>query len=100
VHWEARASKERLKPLSHPFYNDLGLLVVFSVDGTTLTKVTEVTIGSWPQGVAWSHDGKTLIAQSMVDKALAVVSFDGKRLTVTGQVKVAGGPDGIRTVGR
>jgi hypothetical protein len=52
------------------------------------------------RSVAWSHDGKTLIPQSMVDKALAVVSFDGKSLTVTGKVKVAGGPDGIRTAGR
>ena len=85
---------------SHPFYNDHGLLVVFSVNGTTLTKVAEVNIGSWPQGVAWSHDGKTLLAQSMVDNALAVVSFDGKSLNVTGQVKVTGGPDGIRTAGR
>jgi DNA-binding beta-propeller fold protein YncE len=85
---------------SHPFYNDHGLLVVFSVNGTTLTKVTEVKIGQWPQGVAWSHDGKTLLAQSMVDNALAVVSFDGKNLKVTGQVKVTGGPDGIRTSGR
>jgi len=85
---------------SHPFYNDHGLLVVFSVNGTTLTKVGEVKIGQWPQGVAWSHDGKTLLAQSMVDKALAVVSFDGKNLEVTGQVKVTGGPDGIRTSGR
>jgi len=85
---------------SHPFYNDHGLLVVFSVNGTTLTKVAEVKIGQWPQGVAWSHDGKTLLAQSMVDNALAVVSFDGKNLKVTGQVKVTGGPDGIRTSGR
>jgi DNA-binding beta-propeller fold protein YncE len=85
---------------SHPFYNDHGLLVVFSVDGTTLTKVAEVKIGQWPQGVAWSHDGKTLLAQSMVDNALAVVSFDGKNLKVAGQVKVTGGPDGIRTSGR
>ena len=85
---------------SHPFYNDHGLLVVLSVNGTTLTKVAEVNIGSWPQGVAWSHDGKTLLAQSMVDNALAVVSFDGKSLNVTGQVKVTGGPDGIRTAGR
>jgi DNA-binding beta-propeller fold protein YncE len=85
---------------SHPFYNDHGLLVVFSVNGTTLTKVAEVKIGQWPQGVAWSHDGKTLLAQSMVDNALAVVSFDGKSLKVTGQVKVTGGPDGIRTAGR
>ena len=84
---------------SHPFYNDHGLLVVFSVKGTTLTKVAEVNIGKWPQGVAWSHDGKTLLAQSMVDNALAVVSFNGKSLKVTGQLKVTGGPDGIRTAG-
>jgi len=83
-----------------PFYNDHGLLVVFSVKGTTLTKVAEVKIGQWPQGVAWSRDGKTLLAQSMVDHAIAVVSFDGKNLKVTGQLKVTGGPDGIRTAGR
>jgi len=82
---------------SHPFYNDYGLLVVFRVNGTNLTKVGEVKIGKWPQGVAWSRDGKTLLAQSMVDTALAVVSFNGKSLKVTGQIKVKGGPDGIRT---
>jgi hypothetical protein len=60
----------------------------------------EVKIGQWPQGVAWSRDGKTLLAQSMVDNALAIVSFDGKSLNVTGQVKVTGGPAGIRTAGR
>lgn len=85
---------------SHPFYNDHGLLVVFSVNGTTLTKVAEVKIGQWPQGVVWSHDGKTLLVQSMVDNALGMVSFDGKSLKVTDQIKVTGGPDGIRTAGR
>jgi DNA-binding beta-propeller fold protein YncE len=84
---------------SHPFYNDHGLLVVFSVKGTKLEKLGEVKIGKWPQGVAWSHDGKTLLAQSMVDNALAVVSFNGKSLKVTGQLKVTGGPEGIRTAG-
>ena len=85
---------------THPFYNDHGLLVVFSVNGTNLTKLAEVKIGQWPQGVAWSRDGKTLLAQSMVDNALAIISFDGKNLQVTGHIKVAGGPDGIRTLGR
>jgi DNA-binding beta-propeller fold protein YncE len=85
---------------SHPFYNAHGLLILFGVKGTTLTKVAEIEIGAWPQGVAWSRDGKTLLAQSMVDNALAVVSFDGKNLKVTGQLKVTGGPDGIRTSGR
>ena len=84
---------------SHPFYNDHGLLVVFSVNGTKLTKVAEVNIGKWPQGVAWSRDGKMLLAQSMVDNALAIVSFNGKSLKVTGQLKVTGGPDSIRTAG-
>jgi hypothetical protein len=40
-----------------------------------------------------------LLAQSMVDNALSIVSFDGKNLNVTGQLKVTGGPDGIRTAG-
>jgi DNA-binding beta-propeller fold protein YncE len=84
---------------SHPFYNARGLLAVFSVNGVTLMKLAEVEIGAWPQGVVWSADGKTLLAQSMVDNALAVVSFDGKTLKVTGDLKVSGGPDGIHTAG-
>jgi DNA-binding beta-propeller fold protein YncE len=80
-----------------PFYIDHGLLVVFSVNGTNLTKVAEAKIGKWPQGVAWSRDGKTLLAQSMVDNALSVLSFDGKSLKVTGEIKVNGGPEGLRT---
>ena len=80
---------------THPFYNDHGLLIVFAVEGTNLTRVAETKIGAWPQGVAWSRDGKTLLTQGMVNKALDVVSFDGKNLKVTGQVKVDGGPEGI-----
>jgi DNA-binding beta-propeller fold protein YncE len=80
---------------SHPFYNKDGLLVVFAVKGTNLTKVAETKIGAWPQGVGWSRDRKTLLTQSMVDKALDVVSFTGKALKVTGQIKVGGGPEGI-----
>ena len=34
----------------------------------------------------------------MLDKALDVLSFDGKSLNVTGQIRVPGGPAGIRTV--
>jgi hypothetical protein len=34
----------------------------------------------------------------MLDKALDVLSFDGKSLTITSQIKVPGGPAGIRTV--
>jgi hypothetical protein len=57
---------------NHPFYNDTGLAVVFAVNGTELTKVADASIGKWNQGIARSHDGKTLLAQNMVEKSLSV----------------------------
>jgi DNA-binding beta-propeller fold protein YncE len=85
---------------NHPFYNEGGLVVVFGVNGTTLTKVAEARIGKWNQGVVWSRDGKTLLAQNMVERTLSVLSFDGKTLKVTGEIKVNGGPEGLRTAER
>jgi DNA-binding beta-propeller fold protein YncE len=85
---------------SHPFYNDNGLVVVFSVNGTDLTKVAEARVGKWNQGVVWSRDGKTLLAQNMAESALSILSFDGKILGVTGEIKVKGGPAGLRTAER
>jgi DNA-binding beta-propeller fold protein YncE len=82
---------------THPFYNDNTLLVVFSVNGTNLTKVADAKTGKWGQGAVWSRDGKTLLVQSMVDNALSVLSFDGNNLKITGEIKVNGGPEGLRT---
>jgi len=88
------------RPASHPFYNPNGLLVVFKVDGATLTKVAELRVAKWNQGVAWSRDGKTLLAQSMAEQLLSVVSFNGQGLKLIGEIKVSGGPEGIRTAER
>jgi len=85
---------------NHPFYNEGGLVVVFSVNGANLTKVGEARIGKWNQGVAWSRDGKTLLTQNMVERSLSVLSFDGKNLKLTGEIKVNGGPEGLRTAER
>src|SRR5262247_2288926 len=86
------------RPKSHPSYNDHGIVQVYRVEGGRLKLAAEAKVGGWGQGVAWSRDGKTLLAQSMLDKALDVLSFDGKTLKVTGQIRVPGGPAGIRTV--
>ena len=86
------------RPKSHPSYNDHGVVMVYRVEGGKLTLAAQAKVGGWGQGVVWSRDGKTLLAQSMLDKALDVLSFDGKTLKVTGQIKVPGGPAGIRTV--
>jgi hypothetical protein len=50
--------------------------------------------------VAWSRDGKTLLTQSMVNSALSVLRFEGNSLEITGEIKVNGGPDGLRTAER
>jgi DNA-binding beta-propeller fold protein YncE len=86
------------RPKTHPAYNDHGLVMVYLIDGTKLTLAAQAKVGGWTQGVVWSKDGKTLLAQSMFDKSLDVLSFDGKQLEVVGKIKVPGGAAGIRTV--
>ncbi len=85
------------KPKGHPNYHENSVLKVFAVKGTKLTLAASAECGGWGQGVVWSKDGKTLLAQSMTDKALDVFSFNGKTLKKTGSIKVNGGAAGIRT---
>lgn len=85
------------RPKSHQAFNDFGLVKVFRIDGTKLTLVAEARVGHWGQGVVWSRDGKTLLAQSMIEKELEILSVDGKDLKKTGAIKVNGGPEGLRT---
>ncbi len=85
------------RPKSHKAFNDFGLVKVFRINGTKLTLAAEAKVGHWGQGVVWSKDGKTLLVQSMIEKELEVLSFDGKELKKTGAIKVNGGPAGIRT---
>ena len=88
------------KPKSNQSYNDHSLVMLYRVKEGKLKLVAQAKVGGWGQGVAWSSNGKTLLAQSMLDKAIDVLSFDGKTLKVTGQIKVPGGPAGIRTAER
>src|SRR5262249_56627547 len=86
------------RPKSHQAYHDHSIVMVYRAERGKLIPVAQAKVGGWAQGVVWSRDGKTLLAQSMLDKALDVLSFDGKTLKVTGQIKVPGGPAGLRTV--
>jgi hypothetical protein len=86
------------RPKTHQSYNDHGLVMVYRVEGGKLTFVAQAKAASWAQGVVWSRNGNTLLAQSMLDKTIDVLSFDGKTLQVTGHIKVPGGPAGMRTV--
>ena len=88
------------KPASSPFYNNGGLLQIWSRNGTQLTKTAELAIGHWCQGIAWSTNAKTLLVQCMVEEEISVIRFSGlsgKSLQKVGSIKTKGGPAGIRT---
>jgi len=89
------------RPKDSPFFNPAGKLVIVRVTGKTLTRVAEAPIGRWPQGAAFTPDGRRILVGNMVEKEYWVFEWDGARLRDTGQrVKVNGGPAAIRTAER
>jgi DNA-binding beta-propeller fold protein YncE len=88
------------KPTDSPFYNANGLLQVWARNGSQLSKIAELPIGHWCQGIAWSSNSKTLLVQCMVEEEITVVRFSGlggKSLQKASVIKTKGGPAGIRT---
>ena len=85
------------KPANSPFYNDFGLLKIFRINGTEMTPVAEARIGHWCQGIAWSKDSRTILAQCMVENEIATFTFDGKTLTKGAPIATKASPAGIRT---
>ena len=61
-----------------------------------LMPVTEMRIGQWCQGVAWTRDSRTVLVQCMTEREITGFRFDGRALTSAGAIKVNGGPAGIR----
>ncbi len=88
------------RPKNHPAYNDYGLLQIYSVKGTNLTKVAQAKVGHWCQGAAFSKNNKTVVIQCMVEKQLQAFSFDGRSLKPAGTVPLSGGGAGLRTATR
>lgn len=88
------------KPAASPFFKPNGLVQVYQVSGTSLSKIGEVSVGKWCQGLAWSKNSKTLLAQCMVEEEIHVIKLSGltsKGIAKSGVIKVQGGPAGIRT---
>jgi DNA-binding beta-propeller fold protein YncE len=81
------------------FASPVGLVQVYTIKNRKLVKVAEAVQGGWPQGVAFSHDGKTLLAGNMVQHSVWVYSFDGKTLKKKGEIPMKGGSAGLRIAG-
>jgi DNA-binding beta-propeller fold protein YncE len=87
------------QPAASPFFNDHGLLRIFALRGTRLTPVTQIRIGRWCQGVAWTPDSDRVMAGCMVDRQIHVFGFDGQRLTPATTIPVPGGSAALATGG-
>ncbi len=88
------------KPTDSPFYNANGLLQIWARNGSQLSKIAELPVGHWCQGIAWSSNSRMLLVQCMVEEEIAVIRFSGlggKSLQKAGVIKTKGGPAGIRT---
>ncbi|HEX7929032.1 MAG TPA: beta-propeller fold lactonase family protein, partial [bacterium] len=81
------------------FHNDAAKVQIFTVKNNKLVKVAEADQGGWPQGVAFSNDGKTLLAGNMVQQNVWVYSWNGKVLKKTGEIPMVGGAAGLRVAG-
>jgi len=81
-----------------PLFHDYGWLRIYALNKTALALVAETQIGHWCQGIAWSADGRTVLAQCAVEREIMTFGFDGRRLSTGTSIKVGGGPSGIRTV--
>jgi len=86
------------RPKDAPQYRTNGMVVLYRLEGTKLTKTSEAPIGAWSRGAAFSKDGVTLVVQSMVQHDLMVFRVEYAKLVDTGQtIDVVGGAAAIRT---
>ena len=88
------------KAKESPFFAEQGKLVLFRVDGQQLARVGEAPIGRWSQGVAFSHDGRTILVQNMVENDIVVFRLDGGVLQESARIPLRGGGAAIRTADR
>ena len=79
------------RPKDAPQYKPNGTVVLYRLDGTKLTKVSEAPIGAWSQGASFSKDGKTVVVGNMIQKNMQVFKNDDGKLTDTGQTIPTGG---------
>jgi len=87
------------KAADSPFYNAKGRLIVFRVEGAKLIRTAEAAVGGWPQGVAFSSDGRKIVVTSMVEKEIQTFTLEGTALReVSSPIKLPGGVAAIRTV--
>ena len=85
----------------NPGRNKLGKVILYENKDGVATKVNEVPGGEAAQGIVFSQDGKQIILQMDVERALAIYAIrDGKIVDTGERIKLAAGPVSIRSMPR
>src|SRR5205823_3016271 len=85
----------------NPGRNKIGKLQLFEIQNGWASKVNEIPSGEAAQGVVFSQDGKLVLLQMDVERAIGVYAIrDGKLVDTGERIKLAAGPVSIRTMPR
>jgi DNA-binding beta-propeller fold protein YncE len=79
------------------FYNKHGSLSILKIDGKKVTKTQDIEVGGLPEAVAFTPDGKYLLAGNYMDQDFSILKVNGTKVTDTGKrFKVPGHPASAR----
>jgi DNA-binding beta-propeller fold protein YncE len=79
------------------FYNETGSLSILKIDGKKITKTQDIEVGGLPEAVAFTPDGKYILAGNFLTEDFSILKVDGTEVTDTGKrFKVPGHPASAR----
>ena len=91
---EARGSNQ---PKTAGIYHKGGAVSVLKIEGKTVTKDGEVTVGQLPEQAVFSADGSRIYVGNFLDSDLSVLTVKGSQVTDSGKhFKLPGQPASMR----
>ena len=79
------------------FYNKNGSLSILKIDGKKVTKTQDIEVGGLPEAVAFTPDGKYLLAGNYLSEDFSILKVNGTKVVDTGKrFKVPGHPASAR----
>ena len=73
------------------FYHPNGSVTILRIQGKTVTPVTTVEVGAFPEPIAFSPDGQYLYVGNYADQDFSILKVDGGNVTNTGKRFKSGG---------
>jgi DNA-binding beta-propeller fold protein YncE len=79
------------------FYQKNGSLSILKIEGKKVTKTQDIEVGGLPEAVAFTPDGKYILAGNFLTQDFSILKVNGTKVTDTGKrFKVPGHPASAR----